>query len=324
MIKVETCNGCYAEMICDSISKDGKRIQTFNIKYGLIVHSEHLRHRLFSNSVKSNRAVNVKQIRKEVLEDPYIPVKFGQEQRGMVSSEEKDFKYAKVCRSLWKVGRYPAVAVHWVLTKLGLHKEVANRILNPWQWVRQTLTATEFDNFYNLRLHKDAQKDIEVIARAIKECSDKSIPMEIVVGEWHTPYVNRERTEDGVLRYYDNDGTELTTEEAIQASVARCARSSYDTHDGNKALYRKKEGKGRGDKELFEALLISEPVHGSPGESVATPMKKPTTPFTPSRWQDGVTHCDKEGGLWSGNLKGWIQFRQTLDNHTCWEYNSDK
>ena len=331
-MKIETPNNGYAEIIQYSKNEEGKEIITYSLKYGLIVHAEMLRHRLLTNNVKSNRAVSMKQIRNEVLKDPYVPVKFGKQQKGMVASSEADFKNAGVCRWLWKSARYPAVFIHWTLEKLGLHKEITNRVLNPWQWVRETLTATEFDNFYHLRLHKDAQTDIQVIAKAMLEAKNEYPESDIVIlkeGEYHVPYVKRSRnTPDGKLVYLDNDMSILTPQEAIEASCARCARSSYDNHDGTKALYHKTHnGKGRSDKEIYQDLVNSNPVHGSCAEHQATPMKIPYNEhwFTDGSigWKDGVTHVDKNGYYWSGNFKGFVQYRQTLKNHVCWEYTKE-
>lgn len=324
-IKIETPNGGYAEVIQHSVSPEGKEIITFSVKYGLIVHSEWIRHRLLSNSVKSNRAVSMKQIRKEVIEDPYVPIKFGGQQAGMVAIDEDQFGYAKVCRWLWKNSRWGAVGVHWLFEKLKLHKEITNRILNPWQWVRSTTTATDYDNFYKLRLHKDAQKDINVIAKAMHEALQLSEPMLINAGEYHVPYVSRRRTGNGELEYYDSDGTQLNTQQAIEASCARCARSSYDNHDGTKASYfNRATAKGRSDQEIYQDLINSDPVHGSCGEHQATPLvvayknKKPIYPA-------GMTHVSVEDGIlttkyWSGNLLGFIQHRQTTKGHVCWDY----
>lgn len=323
-IAINTPNGGYAEIIKHSVSEcTGKEIITYSLKYGLIVHAEFLRHRVFSNSVKSNRAVSMKQIRKEVIEDPYVPIKFGAQQRGMVSSEEPDFKYAKICRVIWKASRWPAVGVHWILEKLGLHKEVTNRILNNWQWVRETVTFTESDNFYNLRLEKSAQKDIYVIAKAMQDAYDLSRPTKLKENEWHVPYVYNVRDVNGVMRYYDNDNKELHWTEAVKASTARCARSSYDNHDGSKSLYNSHSGKGRSDKDIYKDLVESVPMHGSCAEHQAAPMDFTLNPIGDApfelntdklHFKSGITHIDKNGNLWSGNLMGWIQHRQIIDN----------
>ena len=308
---VEGKNGIQAEVVQHSISPEGKEVITFNVKYGLIVHAEQLRHRLFSNSVKSQRAIPTKVIRKEVLNNPYVPVWLGANQPGMVA--EKQVKHPKLVEKLWRAARYPAVFAHWTIEKLGAHKEVANRLLNPWQYVEQTITATEWDNFWALRLHKDAQKDIKILAEVMKEAKDKSEPMLIHPGEYHCPYVHRERDSSGILRYIDNDGTVLTVEQALKASAARVARSSYNNHNKSTALF-------KNDESLYDMLITSKPSHASPVEAQCTPMADLIWTLEGGPWEEGVTHVDNVGYKWSGNLKGWIQARQLLEDHTVWYY----
>lgn len=330
-IRVEGKNGVVAEIVQDSISEHGKRITTFNLTYGLIIHAEFLRHRLLSRGVKSNRAIPTKVIRKEVLDNPYVPVFFGGNQPGMVSrpvGKKLQWLYEK----LWKLGRYPACGIHFVCDKAGGHKEWVNRLLNPWQYVRETVTATEWDNLFNLRLHKDAQKDIREIVRCMKECLDQSEPVSLKHGEYHVPYVQREWVKDFAemceqgdyvekIVYIDNGGAALTVEQALMASAARCARSSYDNHDKTSANIHQ-------DIELYEQLIESDPKHSSPVEHQATPMSEVHFSYEGDdiRYMDrteGVTHLDKQGNLWSGNLKGWIQQRQVIPNNACWDYKED-
>lgn len=315
MYKVFTPNGGYAEVVQQSkCAVTGKVITTFSVKYGLIIHSEFLRHRLLSRGVKSNRAIPASVIRKEVLNDPYIPIWFGANQSGMVAKSE--VRYPKLAKALWLGARYPAVAAHWLAEKLlNGHKEWCNRLLNPWQWVRETITATEWDNFYNLRIHPDAQQDIQVIAKAMYEASTTYNYCELInSGEWHLPYVIRVRHPDGNLYYFDNDGKEITVIQALKASAARCARSSYDNHDKTKATV-------KGDMKLWDQLIESDPKHSSPVEHQATPVQDVLNlDVNDDCWPKGVTHIDSSGGVWSGNFCGWIQHRQLLDNHTCYNY----
>lgn len=304
-IKVSTPEGINAEIVEHSKSAhDGSEIITVNLRYGLIIHAEWLRHRMITNNVKSNRAIPAKVIRKEVLDDPYVPVWFGENQPGMVADNVA--KKEKLLRSLWKVARYPACFAHFIGEKLGLHKEVLNRLLMPWQWVRQTSTFTEGDNLYNLRLHKDAQKDIQAIVRCVYEAKKQSKPNILYSGEYHTPYVQKQRI-GGTLHYIDNNGACLTVGDAIKCSAARCARSSYDKHDGTKTT-------AITDIPLYDRLIVSEPAHASPVENQATPM------LNAQLGEKGVTHLRSDGKLCSGNFVGWIQHRQTLENHTCYEY----
>ena len=308
-------NGITAQVVQASRSPGGKTIYTLNISYGLLIHGEFLRHRLFSNSVKSNRAIPMKVLRKEVLENPYVPVWLGKHQKGMVADQE--VSNTKIAALLWKSSRYPACFAHWIAEKVGAHKEWANRLLNPWQFVSQTVTFTEGDNFFTLRLHKDAQKDIQEIAKCMKKAMESCEVIEIGNGEWHAPYVTRQRGSDGFLRYFDNDNSRLTQEQALKASAARVARSSYNNHDKSDACY-------ANDEKLYKMLIESKPSHASPVESQATPLAIPKIhKFTnvsveKAMGQQGATHIDSKGNVWSGNLMGWCQARQTLDDHCDW------
>lgn len=266
--KVEKENGIYAEVVAHSKSPSGAEIVTIAVKYGLFVHAEFLRHRMLSRGVKSNRAIPTKVIRSEVLNDPYIPVFLGKNKRGMQSVEEICLKRAG--KAIFLGARYPIVFAHWLLEKLGAHKEWTNRLLNPWQWVRETITATEFENLYALRLHPAAQRDIQQVVECIKDAIELSRlcnnVVELQPGEWHTPYLQQYRDLSGVLYYYDNDGKSLSIQQALEASTARCARSSYDKHDGTTTTWEY-------DTDLYCSLIADDPKHMSPAEHQATPME---------------------------------------------------
>jgi len=312
-IILEGKNGVRVEVVQHSISESGKEIFTVNVKYGLLIHAELLRHRTLSRCVKSNRAIPMKIIRKEVLANPYSPVFIGKNQAGMVADSEMMFK--GFWEGVYKAARYPMCAVHWFADKCGAHKEWANRLLNPWQYVSETITATEWDNLYNLRIHKDAQKDAYEVVKLIRNAQKISKPVELKAGEYHVPYVARKRVV-GVLKYFDNDGSELSVGQAIKASAARCARSSYNNHDKSTASYKNDIG-------LFNNLIESEPKHASPVEHQATPMSSQWDHRDASEgciYPDGITHQDTKGNYWSGNLKGWIQYRQLIPNNACWDY----
>lgn len=311
----------YAEVVQDSISEDGIRITTFNLCYGLIIHAEMCRHREQSRSVRSNRAIPTKVIRSEVLQDPYIPVFFGQNKSGMVSVTKCGWWAEK----LWKTARYPVCGIHWLAEKLGAHKEWANRLLFPWQWVRETVTATGFDNFYNLRLHSDAQRDIQAIAQKMFTSQQSSEPMVLKAGQYHVPYVDRQQIGEDVL--YRVEGSYVDVSVAVMCSAARVARSSYDNHDKSHATL-------KADLLLYASLIESKPSHASPVEAQATPMQ-PTLldennqKFVNMRcsigtFEKGITHYHLKHGKCSGNLVGWIQARQLLDNHTCYDYEKEK
>jgi hypothetical protein len=74
--------------------------------------------------------------------------------------------------------------------------------------------------------------------------------------------------------------------------------------------------------------------NSSPFEHQATPMKEQyceycedciddieiNLSYVVESWEEGITHSDRAGNLWSGNFKGWVQYRQLIPNNACWEY----
>ena len=75
--------------------------------------------------------------------------------------------------------------------------------------------------------------------------------------------------------------------------------------------------------DIFEKLKLdgvsSDPKHASPVEHQATPMDDLTIPFNPNTWENGITHVRRDGSLWSGNLRGWVQYRQLIPNESVWD-----
>jgi thymidylate synthase ThyX len=192
----------------------------------------------------------------------------------------------------WKDAMYEASSRAGMFSKAGYHKQIVNRLLEPFQHITVIVTATEWENFFNLRLHPDAQPEIHELARVMKESMDESLPKKI---SWHLPYILEEEFTN--LEVIDNEFGNL-----IKYSVARCARVSYLTHDGSSPDTDK-------DLKLYDMLLESK--HMSPFEHQAKPMTEPED-AGPFWWEDGVTHMDREENLWSGNFKGWIQNRQLI------------
>jgi hypothetical protein len=66
---------------------------------------------------------------------------------------------------------------------------------------------------------------------------------------------------------------------------------------------------------IFQRLIESDRVHASPTEHQATPIPFFTDSFDVETWDDGITHVRRDGTLCSGNLAGWIQFRQLILNN---------
>ena len=302
-----------AKIIADSYSAvNGKRITTFELQYPRFIHSELMTHRLFSRNAMSSRAVPVEKVLEQVREDPAFPIHWGLNQPGMQAKEEvggvdrygNDLKW--LLKARWHEAARMQASFAQEFSDHGLHKQVVNRILEPFQLMKTVLTSTEFDNFFWLRKHKDAQPEIKELAERMYEQLEwnKLLTVELDSGDWHTPYY-----EAG----YWLQGSKDFLDDALAISSSCCAQVSYRLLDDSIEKARK----------VYQRLVESTPVHASPFEHQASPMyytdsDKYQMPFY--EWPKGYTHQDKEGEFWSGNFKSWIQYRQLIDGNVCNKY----
>jgi thymidylate synthase ThyX len=286
-----------AKVIADSISITGNRITTFELEYQRYIHSEFMTHRLFSRNAASSRAIPISKMLKQVELTPAMPVEFGKDQSGMQAKEVMTGWEKATARWAWKNAAKKCVQYATTLKLTGVHKQLVNRLLEPFQTMKTVVTATEYDNWYWLRDHPDAQPEIRVLAQCMLKAQNDSTPKILQAGEWHLPYASN----------YIEDG--LTLEEAKKVSASCCAQVSYRTL--NQTL--------KVALSIYDKLVTSTPVHASPFEHCATPIKVHTFNGLMSDacdWPEGVTHVDRKGNLWSGNFKGWIQYRQLIPHNT--------
>lgn len=266
-----------ATIIKDSISPTNKRITTFELEYPRFIHSELMTHRVFSRNAASSRAIPIEAMIKQVLDDPAMPVWWGKNQSGMQAKEEisdeqtEDRCWATVhhepnehwemadawmahtgdltfCKKIWLAARDSSVSYARQLASTGLHKQIVNRILEPWAHIKVVVTSTEWDNWYSLRNHPDAQPEIHKLANDMMLLHNESVPQNLSYGTWHLPYIN------------GDEG--YSTQDAIKVSASLCAQVSYRKSDDSlhKAM------------KIFDRLIESKPPHASPMEHQATPM----------------------------------------------------
>lgn len=313
-----------AKIVADSVDLTGKRITTFELEYPRFIHAEFMTHRLFSRNAASSRAIPVKKAIELVEKNTAMPMHWGKNQPGMSAKEECDELVTIEDgtgrrEDAWNYARYLAVGVAEAFDKAGYHKQIVNRLLEPFTHIKVVLTATELDNFFWLRDHPDAQPEIQELARQMRAGMDVSVQKVLKVGEWHTPYYNRGywvedptyqddphemiswRDSNGFLTSppaRDEDG--VTLADALAISSSCCAQVSYRLTDDTLEKA----------KMIYQRLVESKPVHASPFEHQATPIEVGERYFP-----DGVTHVDRKGRYWSGNFCGWIQHRQLIPGH---------
>lgn len=302
-----------AKIIADSICPNGQRITTYELEYPRFIHAEFMTHRLFSRNAASSRAIPVDKAIELIKADTARPIHWGKNQPGMSAKEECHTNivvegiatqiYGR--KQWWDKARDAAISYAQYFNKAGYHKQIVNRLLEPFTHIKVVCTATEYDNFFWLRRHPDAQPEIQELAEQMWQAREASTPVKLNSGDWHVPYF-----EHG---YWSESECNGTLEDAIAISSSCCAQVSYRRLDDSVEKAR----------DIYKRLVESKPVHASPFEHQATPMPR----FNPEgiyAWPQGVTHKDCEGDLWSGNLKGWIQNRQLISDNVCKEYNPNE
>ena len=300
-----------AKVIADSINHNGDRMTTMEIEYPRFILAELNTHRMLSKNSASSRAIPVKAMHEQIKASPAEPVYWGKNQAGMQAKEELTGTDITDAKFIWQRAMQDALHWAWALSdRIGLHKQIANRITEPWMTMKTVISGTEWANFFWLRDHPDAQPEIAELAFKMRLAMDSSIPQLLNPGEWHVPYVTSYRdSHSEVLYYVDANEKYITAEQACIISASCCAQVSYRKNDDS---YEKAE-------KIFKQLIESQPCHASPVEHQATPMYLPTyANYEPETWEPGVTHVSANGDLWSGNLRGWIQHRKLIANEAAW------
>lgn len=295
-----------AKVLADSRSTAGYRLTTLEVTFPRFILPEFNTHRVFSRNSASSRAIPiVKQLRR-VLEDPCLPIEFGSNQPGMQAGSPLAGEAKLTAEGEWLRARDDAVrhvlglvagpgsirgdedllacvervgeacrAHNQPKSWLNVHKQVANRLLEPFMWHTVIVSATEWDNFWNLRCHPDAQPEIRRIATLMRATVEGSTPAELGPGQWHLPLIR------------PADREEVSSElDLVKISAGRCARVSYLTHAGERDL--------SADIALHDRLLAS--GHMSPMEHPAQPLGA----------------ADLKRSEWSGNFRGWRSYRKLI------------
>lgn len=232
-----------------------ENLWTFELTYPRYIHSEFMTHRVFSRNASSSRAIPVKRMIEQVRENTVIPPKVFMNQKGMVGETEADPVTTTAFHVLWEEAAENACKTAEMMERLGIHKQHVNRILEPFQYIKVIVTATDWCNFFTLRLAPDAQPEIRELASAIYDEMNRYHNKAVGVLE-----LDKEHTVVSLPYITDEDIKEIGKEEyhlLMKASAARCARVSYNNHDGSKPDIEK-------DLKLYDHLYNSK--HMSPME----------------------------------------------------------
>lgn len=283
-------------VIADSISEQSIRITTFQLRYWRPIHSELMTHREFSRCAGSSRARKSQAIIDQVRRNPWMPVEWGKDQAGMQAKQLLDGLPALKVHDSWLQAAYDASEAAQVMNDIGAHKQIVNRILEPFTYIDVVVTSTSYDNWFGLRDHPDADPTIRDLAVKMRKAYNSSEPKLLFPGEWHLPYMSTYDWIDAqeYVALNDFEDEKLAVLEVVKkVSTARCARTSYKAHDGTNTTVAM-------DLALYDRLVGSEPLHASPTEHQATPDI-----LVGNNWVRPDLH---------GNFTGWKQFRKYHKN----------
>ena len=353
---MQTKTNIKAEIIADSINQQGDRITTYLLTFPRFILSELNTHRVFSKNSASSRAIPFEKMVEMVETDPFIPIAWQKDHKGMQGTEYiTDSTDIELNRNAWLRARDSAVSSAKYLNHgvkegrdNGVTKQLCNRLLEPFMWHTVLLTGTEWENFFKLRCPQyveyaqfaggklvfrskkeyidtlgkgddyseldwfeinEGQAEIHMmaLAEAMWDAMNESTPKELKAGEWHIPFGDRMQDRDIMQHVKGSFNSRTEVEEAtqkfkIKIAVARCARLSYNTFDGE-IDYEK-------DIKLHDSLLTSQ--HASPFEHCCRVLTKEEYNILGKM----VLHSENgyvfENG-WVDNFKGFISYRRILN-----------
>jgi thymidylate synthase ThyX len=192
-----------ADILLDSINESDNRLTTWLLTYPRFIHAEFNTHRMFSRNASSSRAIPIKKMIEAVKNEPAMPVFWGKNQSGMQAAEELDdtihsevrwkklseqsactlpMSKREAAKTDWLVARDRAIETVEKLSNLGLHKQLANRLLEPWMHITVVMSTTEMENFFALRAHDAAQPEFRTLAFLMLEKYNASTPNYVPIG----------------------------------------------------------------------------------------------------------------------------------------------
>lgn len=277
-------NKISAEIIADSINETGQRLTTFLVVFPRIVLAEFNTHRMLSRNSASSRAIPFETMLKRLETEPFIPIKFQKDHKGMQGTEYFEGAEEESAKHHWICAKNNAIAVAKDMSRDGITKQLCNRILEPFMYHTVIVTGSDWENFFKLRAHPAAEIHIQDLAHKMLHAYNDSTPKQLKTGEWHIPFgdkMDEERLHILIEPDRKVDPSVQNIEDAkIKIATARCARVSYLNYEGNDDY--------EADVKLHDRL--AEMGHWSPFEHCA------------SATQD----------IQSGNFRGFLQYRKTF------------
>ena len=282
-------------------------IFTAILEYPRIIHAEFMTHRQWSKNSSSSRAIPAAKVIEQLEDNMFVPEYWGANQAGMKARSALDEEVAERAQEIWIETGRSVIESTKLLQGLNLHKQLTNRISEAFQMIKVCASGTEKNNFVHLRKHGDAQPEIQDLATVFVDALEATPARDLLPGEWHLPFFG-----DGIW----TPGMDISLEDARMISVSCAAQTSY----------RKSDDSIEKARDLFKIFFDTTHIHASPAEHQATPLGVPNWNMYPAtafsdlfaNANEGATHVDKYGDVWSGNFKHFAQYRQFIPGNAIY------
>jgi thymidylate synthase ThyX len=293
-----------AEVIADSYNKHS-RITTMEVVMPRIILAEMNTHRMFSRNSASSRAIPSEKMIKSIQENPFVPLMWMKNHKGMQGKEYFDHIKSGFLDNTWKRLSKEAISNIERLSFEGeeVTKQITNRLLEPFMFHKAVITTNEFgfENFISQRLSEEAEIHMKHVASLMLESYNNSEAKKLDELDYHIPYLDNINSDILKSILFENYKDALMSTEQwssefkklkVKISVARLARTSY-TEVGEKSEKNTEKEQYIKDIALHDKLI--EQGHWSPFEHIAYSSE--------NRFQMG------------GNLGiGWVQYRKLFTN----------
>lgn len=318
------------QIIADSKNYYGNRLTTFLLTFPRMILAEFNTHRVVSRNSASSRAIPFEKMVEAVKTNPFIPLRWMKDHKGMQGTEyftEKDlcdnselqtYTIPSVLKESWLKARDQAVESARQMSLLGLTKQVCNRLLEPFMWHTVIATASEWENFFALRANDAAEIHMQHLAYMMLEAYNNSQPKVLKPDEWHIPFGDQIDTAENAdalsevmlpeLQKGEKSALDILQELKVKIAVARCARVSYTVVGEENSA-----SNFSNDIKLHDRLLTS--GHCSPFEHCARVMtfSEHGNAVSDGAAKHNIMDNEIEHG-WCGNFRGFIQYRKMLPN----------
>ena len=332
-----------AQIVAHSVNEQGDELISVLATFPRIILAEVNTHRMLSKNTSSSRAIPFKKMVETIQNDPFIPIAWQKEHKGMQGSEYfTDPVDLVAMEANWLLARDRAVSSAWWLNEGKLTKQLCNRLLEPFMWTTMLITGSRegWENFFNLRcpsyqysaakfrskkdlakttVHAEDFTDLDFLkmnkgqaeihimelAECIWDAYNESTPKVLKAGDWHIPFEDKMSDLDIDKVFKAGSGPMNRQEVRVKTSVAMAARTSYTVVGEEKGLdYEAMIG-------LHDRLLAQDPPHSSPLEHCAKAMSEAERQMYRKVEK---TKGDSEGLGWCNNFKGFIPYRYMVDN----------